>query len=95
MHSLPWEISAVVPIPSGLPHRQRWGKAREQVSRGHSSPSRTGRMKGRILYCKEPVGRTRWAQSGGKARPNNSPFLNGGRRPCAPASLVKAEPELG
>ena len=30
MHGLPWEISGAVPIPSGLPHRQRWGKAPEK-----------------------------------------------------------------
>ena len=30
MYGLPWEISGAVPIPSGLPHRQRWGKAREK-----------------------------------------------------------------
>ncbi len=71
------------------------GEGPGEVSRGHSNSSRTGRMKGRIFYCKEPVRRTRWAWSGSKARPTNSPFLNGGRRPCATASLVKAEPELG
>ena len=61
MHSLPWKISGAVPMESGLAAPATVGEGSGEVSRGHSSPSRTGRMKGRILYCKEPVKRTRWA----------------------------------
>ncbi len=30
MYGLPWEVSLAVPMESGLPHRQRWGTAREK-----------------------------------------------------------------
>jgi len=36
------------------------GEGPGEVSRGHSRADTTG-LKGRIFYCKEPVGRTRWA----------------------------------
>ena len=33
MYGLPWEVSAAVPMESGLPHRQRWGKAPEKSAK--------------------------------------------------------------
>ena len=44
MHSLPWEISGAVPMESGLPHRQRWEKAREKSAEAIVVP--TGRDEG-------------------------------------------------
>ena len=58
MYGLPWEVSGAV-WRTRLPHLQRWGKALEKSAEAIVVPA-VG-MKGRILYCKEPVGRTRWA----------------------------------
>ncbi len=44
MYGLPWEISGAVPMESGLPHRQRWGKAREKSAEAIVVP--TGRDEG-------------------------------------------------
>ncbi len=44
MYGLPWEVSGAVPIPSGLPHRQRWGKVLEKSAEAIVVP--TGRDEG-------------------------------------------------
>ncbi len=38
MYGLPWEVSGAVPIPSGLLHRQRWGKALEKSAEAIVGP---------------------------------------------------------
>ncbi len=40
MYGLPWEVSLAVPMESGLPHRQRWGKAREKSAEAIVVPPR-------------------------------------------------------
>ncbi len=44
MYGLPWEVSGAVPMESGLPYRQRWGKALEKSAEAIVVP--TGRDEG-------------------------------------------------